>query len=227
MWDRANHSPLWFCLTVLDSLWQRQGRKQLQLLHIPDLYRLCSLPPFPEFYILVQKVNICYHLLQDSGFEILFAIFSQVYEAICKKRIWKREVLTLILNMAVSWFQMSVISITFCSVILLMALTENTIVNQLYKHWDFGKYYEYLSHEAKLHFLFDDSSGRGSEPDCYLEIFVTALRISLLLPSMLLVPFLDVLLLLVPFCLWRIMCSFERFCRNNIGGPEATARVSS
>lgn len=107
-----------------------------------------------------------------------------------------------------------------------MALTESTLVNNLYVHGDFYLYYDYLSQKAQLHFLFRKPGDVAKEGESYfLPILVTTIRIIVLLPSLLLVPFLDVFLLLLPFSIWRMMCAFQRYCTMSMGGPMSTEKV--
>lgn len=120
---------------------------------------------------------------------------------------------------------MGIISASFCTIICTLALTESTIVNHLYVHGDLHLYYKYLSEKAQLHFLFIKPGEDDENKGCFLGIFVTILRIVILLPSILIVPLLDVFVLMVPFSLWRIMCAFENYCKNTIGAPKSTEKV--
>ncbi|XP_035706503.1 uncharacterized protein LOC118435150 [Folsomia candida] len=120
---------------------------------------------------------------------------------------------------------MKVISIGFCAIILLMALTESTLVNNLYVHADLKLYYEYLSQKAQLHFLFIKPGNVSKDGFCFLPIFVTVIQIVVLLPSLILVPFLDVFVLLIPFSIWRMMCGFQRYYTITIGGPMSMEKI--
>ncbi|CAL8126358.1 unnamed protein product [Orchesella dallaii] len=112
---------------------------------------------------------------------------------------------------------------------LIMAMTDIYLVNSLYTHRSLIMFYSDLERRATLHFLFMDRKNNPTteEFSTPFQIFATTLtlfQVLILIPSVVLVPYLDLFVLLVPLCVRRIMREFRQFCKNSVGSPYASER---
>lgn len=149
-----------------------------------------------DLIFLTSNQNVCIHILK-----------------ICKT---KRTILFVIK------LQINFVAFVTGITAIIMGMTDSYLVSNWYDKKGWNYFYNDLQQRSELLFV------GMIEQTAITKIFVpffTYLQILILIPSVVLVPYLDLFVLLVPLCVRRIMREFSKFCKNSMGSPVAAQRV--
>lgn len=115
------------------------------------------------------------------------------------------------------------VGITTSVTALVMGMTDSYLVTNLYTKDGWNLFYNDLNERSEILVALED---RNSIFFKFLTSMLTLVQLLIMIPSVVLVPYIDLFVLLVPFCVRRIMKEFSQFCKNSMGSPIAAERAS-